>query len=216
MRKVMVGIPVLNGNDWVKKCVDSTYPQADDFLIIDNGADREGKIIIEPYKKIVNEKNIYVNPAWNQIMKAFLESDNNYLIIQNSDLILGASAINEIRKIDIAKDKTNIIAHQVDEFSNNPSEEIIDLGDGVPGIMIIMDKEMCKMVYPIPEDLKLWYGDNWIYCRLQKNGYKFILHKSIEVKHGLSKSINYLPDHEKGPIIDSDKNLWETKYKYLI
>jgi hypothetical protein len=71
-------------------------------------------------------------------------------------------------------------------------------------------------VYPIPDDLKLWYGDNWIYCKLQKAGYKFHIYKAIEGMHAVSKSVNYLSESERGPIIDSDKNLWENKYRYEI
>jgi hypothetical protein len=216
MRKVLVGIPVLNGHDWIEDCIKSSYSQADDFLIIDNGSNLLAKNIIEPYQKIVNETNIYVNSAWNQIMKYFLESDNDYLIIQNSDLLLREGSIDVIRNVDIDAEKVNILVHLVDKFSENPSDEIFDLGDGMAGVMIVLDKKMCEMVYPIPDDLKLWYGDNWIYCKLQKAGYKFHIYKAIEGMHAVSKSVNYLSESERGPIIDSDKNLWENKYRYEI
>jgi len=48
MRKVLVGIPVLNGHDWIEDCIKSSYSQADDFLIIDNGSNLLAKNIIEP------------------------------------------------------------------------------------------------------------------------------------------------------------------------
>lgn len=216
MRKILVGVPILNSNHWVEQALKAVAPQCDELLVIDNGATPQAKALIKPYNKIVNERNIYVNPAWNQIMKYYLESSHDYLVILNSDLILGKNAIDRIRRVNLDEEKVNILAHQVDNFSTVPTDETILLNDGQPGIMIVMNRTMCELVYPIPPDLRLWYGDNWVYCKLQKAGYKFVIYTAIEAKHGLSKSVNWLPDSERGAIIDSDKANWETKYRFMI
>ena len=71
-KKMLVGIPVFRLGNVASYTLNSVIDTPADVLIVDNGADADVKRAITAYpraKVIVNEKNEYVNFAWNQIMK---------------------------------------------------------------------------------------------------------------------------------------------------
>jgi GT2 family glycosyltransferase len=93
--KYLVGIPCLYGAGHTKEAIESVVNKPGvDLLLIDNGAEQSVKEVLHSYsnrlnvKIIINPVNIYVNPAWNQILNHFLNNKYDYLLIMNSDLIL--------------------------------------------------------------------------------------------------------------------------------
>lgn len=210
MRKILVGIPVIYCDECVKLCLESLSSQAADLIIVDNDSTPEIKKMIKDLPKIVNLKNVYVNPAWNQLMEYFLETDHDYLIILNSDMVLENGAIDKIKNIDIDSEKTIILPNVSD---HHISEGVLTIEWGFPGIMIVLTRKMVEMVYPIPETLKLWFGDDWIFKRLKKNGYQLQIHYGIKAKHSGSRSISSLKEAEA--LIECDKVNWENEEKNL-
>jgi hypothetical protein len=210
MRKILVGIPVIYCDECVKLCLESLSSQAADLIIVDNDSTPEIKKMIKDLPTIVNPKNVYVNPAWNQLMKYFLETDHDYLIILNSDMILENGAIDKIRNIDIDSEKTIVLPNVSD---HHISEGILTIDWGFPGIMIVLTRKMVEIVYPIPNTLKLWFGDDWVFKRLKKNGYQLQIHYGIKAKHSGSRSISSLKEAES--LIECDKVNWQTEEKNL-
>lgn len=94
--KFLVGIPCLSGADHCRAAIESViFKNNTHVLLIDNGAEKSVKNLLSSFfgmrnaDIIHNEKNIYVNPAWNQILDFFLNHSNcDYLLIMNSDLIV--------------------------------------------------------------------------------------------------------------------------------
>jgi hypothetical protein len=207
MPKVMVGIPVIYCPPCVQKCIDHLKNQDCEIFIIDNNAEPRIKQIIAPYKKTVNEKNVYVNPAWNQIIAEFLVSDNDILIIQNSDLYLKSDVISKVKSLDLDNDKIIPCLHLVNSFTECSRETHVVPG-GVAGVFIPLTRKMAELVYPIPAELKLWFGDNWIYEKLQKHGYELTVFSDLQATHQWSSSVNALPEAAK--IIEGDKIAWKT------
>lgn len=207
MKKILVGIPVIYCEECVSQCLDSIEPQADEILIVDNNSTEGIKKIISDKNKIVNPQNVFVNPAWNQIMEYFLKSENDILIILNSDMIVRNDALNIIRNINIDEDLSIVLPSQVKSFSQIPDSKIEEIPWGYPGIMIILTRKMCEIVYPIPDGIKLWFGDDWIYKNLKKAGYSLRIYSSIECIHSGSRSLFSLPDYSS--IIEDDKVKWE-------
>jgi GT2 family glycosyltransferase len=125
-------------------CVRKTKPTPADLelskhigeiILIDN-ANEYDKHITKKYDKIkvlAQETNIFVNPAWNQIMEKFLTSAHDYLIILNSDLVLKPGILNKIRETDIDYEKTIMLPNPVNEFSVNPPNTVDEIPGGFPG-----------------------------------------------------------------------------------
>lgn len=210
MKNVMVGIPVIYCEECVKLCLESLREQDSHVFIVDNDSTSEIKKMIESYPKLVNDRNLYVNPAWNQIMKYFLDSNYEKLIILNSDMILNNDVIEKISAINIDEDLSIVLPNVSDHDMNEGSLEI---EWGYPGIMIVLTQKMAKLVYPIPESLKIWFGDDWIYRRLIKNGYKLRIYYDIKAHHSGSRSIVSLK--EASEIIEQDKLNWIVEEKKI-
>lgn len=203
--KILVGIPVLYNDTTCLKAFRSVIEEAD-VLIIDNGAEDDVKQAIRIFKDelhghgifvIENEANKYVNPAWNQILKYFLDSEYyDQLIIMNSDLIMhkgwSQTLVNGISCVSTGGE------HKQDE----------EVFAGTPGIAIHLNKEMAKLVYPLPKSIKIWFGDQFIYEKIRKAGYKTIIRANWMVHHwhNGSQTCQKLPEFQE--IIAQDKLAW--------
>lgn len=212
MKKILVGIPVLYNGSVCLKAFKSVIDEAD-LLIIDNGSDADVKEVIN---KMLSEyqfttrvnvipysKNIYVNPAWSVILEYFLESEYEQLVIINSDLIVqpGWSKYLEDNVWCIVNGGTYSVDTEVFE--------------GIAGVFINFNKEMARLVYPLPESLKIWYGDTFIEKKFKKAGYKMIVKAGLlaDHVHGGIVTVGQLPEFQE--IIKQDMIEWET-IKYTI
>jgi hypothetical protein len=200
--KILCGIPVLYNGETCLKAFKSVI-QETDLLIIDNGSEIDVKQAIKqmwfeyPNVKVIqNERNIYVNAAWNQIIDYFLKSHYDQLIIMNSDLIMTAGWSKHL--------EDNISAIPSD--GTHKQDEIVF--NGTPGVFIQLNKEMAKLVYPIPESILVWFGDLWAYTKIRKAGYRTIVKANLIAQHwhNGSQTCQKLKNFQE--IIAQDKLAW--------
>jgi hypothetical protein len=78
---------------------------------------------------------------------------------------------------------------------------------GTPGVLICLNKTHANLVYPIPETLKVWFGDNWIYDGLRGVGYKTIIVNNLITYHSGSQNVSKVKGISE--IIEQDKIEWE-------
>lgn len=216
--KYLVGIPCLYGAGHTKEAIESVVNEQDvSVLLIDNGAEEEVVKIINHYSTmdnvfvIHNEENIYVNPAWNQIIEFFLKSDSDYLLIMNSDLVLHdywkmcigiyLNANPDIIPVPVISNDKSILNTKEKMYP-----EATEVFEGTPGVLIIINKEQAKHIYPIPEAIKVWFGDNWIYEGLRKLGYKTMVLSSLISYHSGSQNVSRVKGISE--IIEQDKIEW--------
>jgi len=204
--KITIGIPVIYCASCVSHCIGNIKNQDVELLFVDNNSDMAIKQLIRPYRTIVNPKNVYVNPAWNQLMAAFLESDRDLLIIMNSDLYVKHDLISKLKLLPLDEEKIIVCLNLASEFVEAP-RTVTKINGGAAGVFLALTKAMVKLVYPIPDSIKLWFGDNWIYQRLQKHGYQLTIYSDLQAKHGSSASVSVLP--EACEVIERDKVAWE-------
>lgn len=207
--KILVGIPCLYGPDNCFKAIESVFKEAN-VLLIDNGAEFGVKQTISYFKDstlkvfvFVNETNRYVNPAWNQIIEYFLGSDYDQLVIMNSDLVMREGWS------DYIQDGISCVptdgSHLIDTISH----------EGTTGVFIHLNKEMARLVYPIPDGIRIWYGDTWIYEKIKKAGYRAVIRAGMlceHIGHG-SQTLKLLP--ERTEIIAQDQLAWAEIVKNL-
>lgn len=204
---IMIGIPVIYNANCVRTCIEHLQGQNAEVFIVDNNSDKTIKKIIEPYRKIVNPENVYVNPAWNQIIEEFLKTDHDVVVIMNSDLYLKHDVVHKLSQLGLDKDKIIACLNLVDKFSEC-ERQITYARDGIAGVFIPLTKKMAKAVYPIPPEIKIWFGDNWIYEKLKKIGYQFAIFNDLQARHIWSSSVGVLPEAHQ--VIEQDKLAWLT------
>lgn len=213
--KILIGIPVVTGAVHCKAAIDSVKNGAD-VLVIDNGADEEVKLLLNSYAEderinvSVNPKNIYVNPAWNQIIAYFItHPEYDRLIIMNSDLSMGY-LWDSVCRAQWDKDKDAILVPVINANEQiPPAPYLLDaqiVTEGTPGVFITLTRKQANIVYPIPETLKIWFGDNWIFSILRGCGYKTIIPPNLNTTTQWSQTIKRVP--EAAEIIEQDKIEW--------
>lgn len=154
----------------------------DEILIIDNSLkgyhfDNEKVRVITP------KENLFVNPSWNLGVQ---EAKNEYICLANDDIKIPENLCTKV--IENMKNEYGIIGIDESAIINTRDEkknEIIDINNIEPQIIerikieptrfrclwfaIIMFFKKENYV-PIPEDLKIFFGDDWIFYQAKKLG----------------------------------------------
>ena len=135
----------------------------DEIILIDNaGKFFEYYEALDKVKLVQVEENIYVNPAWNLGIKI---AKNNLVVLVNDDInfdtnIFGVIDENILNQFGIVGMGEGNYKEEIDE-TKGPYLDVWKPGvnDWGWGCMILLDK---KNWIDIPEDIKIWYGDNII------------------------------------------------------
>jgi len=135
----------------------------DEIILIDNaGKFFEYYEALDKVKLVQVEENIYVNPAWNLGIKI---AKNNLVALVNDDInfdtnIFGVIDENILNQFGIVGMGEGNYKEEIDE-TKGPYLDVWQPGvnDWGWGCMILLDK---KNWIDIPEDIKIWYGDNII------------------------------------------------------
>ncbi len=213
--KILLSIPCLYGAAHTKEAIQSVSNNTLDLLLIDNGADPDVKSVLNWYetnysnvKVIHNANNIYVNPAWNQALSYFLEHrEYTHLVLMNSDLILDKDWLMNI-KTWLANNPNDICLPTITEGRTGHTGEQTGtiVHEGTPGVFIMLNREHVKIVNPIPKEIVLWFGDNFIFSVLRELGYNTVILNNFCAYHYWSANVSKLP--EAGEIIERDKKAW--------
>lgn len=228
--RILIGIPCIVNPHVIKETVQAIlYKPNVHIILIDNGADHDVKDLLAHYATYENvnvwnnDKNEFVNKAWNQLMRYFLGSElHDRLIIMNSDLVMHINwniildmmwkeGPDLILTPTLVDDKTEMFR------SSYRTKEKVD-SPNPAGVFITLNKRQCELVHPIPEEIKVWFGDTWIYQILDAFTYKVFAPKSLKAFHHTSESIKRVPGVYE--IIEEDKIAWhdivEPKMQKLI
>lgn len=216
--KILVAIPCLYGVDHTREAINSVINKPDvDLLLIDNGAEQGVKILIENTKStgnlytIHNPENIYVNPAWQQAINCFLGGTWDYLIIMNSDIIMHKEWDKVLKNwwTNNPEDILIPVMTQDKNFAdfNKRTSYGLEVSEGTPGVFITLSRKQAEIINPLPSELKVWFGDNWIYEILRGCGYKTIVVGNLLSYHYWSQNVQKVAGISE--LIEEDKRQWE-------
>ena len=147
-------------------------PFINEIIIIDNNPESKPDFIdgISKIKLLSKGYNTYINPAWNWGVS---ESKNDKLIIANDDIIIDSKVFHKsLEMISEKLDEGNITIwnkHNPNELKTENNLEIEETGNKLiygNGIIFFTNKKYYK---PIPNELKLYFGDNFIFNHSDKN-----------------------------------------------
>lgn len=204
--KLLTIVPVLHDAVWTKLCLDKIKG---DLLVIDNGADEQVKDVIKDYDVLRNDENIFVNPVWNQAIRFFLRSDYDLLALICSDVVMMANWEDFVLRFFDGNMMIPTVINGIPERMENilvMDDKHIEVTEAA-GLFFIFNKRMARIVYPLPETIKIWFGDNWIFKKLMDKDIKINLYDNLYCMHGNSRSI--APMFEEGTrIIEQDKKEW--------
>lgn len=172
---ILVGVPCYKDGPMVDRCLRSLMEPKVQLLIVDNGSPPDVKQAIEGCGIIIrNDVNRYVNPAWNQIMRFFLARPGRYdlLVIANSDLVLDPGWAADLRAYRQANHHDQII-YGIDAPRQRRSA----------GTFFAMTHQVIAASCPIPDDLLVMGGDDFIFSVGIGSGYAEHVVDSITMTH---------------------------------
>jgi hypothetical protein len=139
--------------DFYEKCL-----FIEEIIIIDNDPDNSPNLEYNKVKKYTKGTNILVNPAWNWGRSL----SKHKLILANDDII-----INDISKILNLLLNTDYDIVGVDTKNYNENIRIDDIDHRIHGYGVFM---YVKNYFYIPEQIKIWYGDDFLFFHNKKRG----------------------------------------------
>lgn len=167
------------------------------IIIIDNTYDQTCKLNNLSYKiHIINgaDKKYYVNQAWNLGISM---SSSEYYCLLNDDVLMHSNLIDEAfsvlddKNISLLTVKTmnnvNINEFDSDYASNVPATYTTDIPNFNRQGWIMFGRT--KDWINIPPELKIFYGDDFIYREARKNGSVVMIDNHV-VSHFQSSSMN--------------------------
>jgi glycosyltransferase involved in cell wall biosynthesis len=192
-----------------------------EIIVINNSCDTSKLEVFKSFKKVsvINtQKNIYVNPAWNLGMS---KASGKYFLIMNDDVILVKNtiqkcidALNADPNIGILTVKTavnkdlNSYLFEEKETQKKPPKLTSKIdNNGRHGWFMMGEAKHWK---DVPDQFKLFYGDDLIYKGFSELGKKnMMVEEGTLISHFQSTSImNEAFQKEKKPIADQDHLNW--------
>lgn len=187
MSKLSVIIPTLQNNT---KVLNNLLLQlnndisVDEIILIDNS--KKGITLkLDKLKIITPESNLYVNPSWNLGVK---QAKNDFIGLINDDIELPEDYCSKVTKfisedIGILGMNSKFIV-KFDTAEKQQDEELyitpVNKREYSFGILMFLHK---KNYHEIPDDIKVWYGDDYIFLKNQINRKQNYILSGIYVKH---------------------------------
>ena len=191
------------------------------ILIYDNGSkpSYEHKIEDNNFSYHRNEENIYVNPAWNDIFDLI---QTKYLTLLNNDCFIESNGyfndiINHMEKNDIILStcktknipKYNLLIkyfYKLLFFSYRNKPLLFTDNARRQGWLMTLNLDIYKSLdYKIPNYLKLWYGDDWIWSQIMKNKLRYAIYTNRYALHIRSASSSKFMNIIEEDIINIEK-----------
>lgn len=182
---VLIGIPCYKDGPMVDRCLRSIREPKVQLLIVDNGSAADVKAALAGSGIVIrNDINRYVNPAWNQMMEFFLARSARYdlLVLANSDVVMDVGWAAKLR------------AHRAHDRREQIVFGKIDVKHASSGAFFAMTREVVRAVCPIPDDLLIYGGDDFIFEVNRRVGFAESVLPSITLFHVVSGTISKSPE----------------------
>jgi GT2 family glycosyltransferase len=151
---------------------------------------------------IRNSENRGVNAAWNQLLKAALEHGASIICLANNDILAGPQWLDPVTR-ELAKDDKRYFLPNggfYDElkFDEEVRSRLPSLAGKIQparaGWCVFFRADAVRLFLPIPERMKLWYGDDYFHWILGKHGYRCQTLMDSCCLHYVSKSVDEYPN----------------------
>lgn len=171
-----------------------------EIIIIDNSCS-SFKTEFSKVKVHVPEKNLFVNPAWNLGIK-LSSPEFKYFGILNDDIIFQKNLFEQVHAF-LEKASDNVGLLGIDCIANTPKAQF----DTYPDNTVVNIQETSKLegffgsaffgdkknYFEIPDEMKVFYGDHFLFTRNIQAGHKNYKISNIGVKHLESLSSHSSP-----------------------
>lgn len=198
---ITVVMPVYNQIQYTKNILTRTSLnkiKPTEFIIIDNNSSENIKKIVNKFKNklnityIKNDINIGVNPAWNLGLKL---AKTKYISILNNDLVLNnlfykkiIDAFNLNENIGIVCPKTIKNPYKINEKDDHSKVKLIPMKKR-EGWAFTIKKEIIDKIKLIPNELKFFCGDDYLFYMTKYLNYKIMKMTNNQIYHWKNQTL---------------------------
>lgn len=227
----------------VRSILDNSPHGTYNFVFVDNGSTdgtRDYLPTVPDSHIITNQENNYVNPAWNQGFEFILNNNiGDYICLCNNDIVAGTGWLSPIlnafetrlSELYIPTSNTQLYIptsnthpftafhhhHELEQYTRTLQDKPLKFTPVIHpfvGFCMFFRKKHIEYFYPIPHELKILRGDDWIVDNLFHRSVVPMLVSHCAVYHFISVTQRSL---SIGNITSSDANLFnricDTEYK---
>jgi len=218
---ISVVIPVLNQlfltSNLLKYISENTVKPAKIFLI-DNNSSEDIKSAVDCYKDlnivyIKQRKNYGVNAAWNIGIQF---SEEGIISFLNNDIIIPKFFFEYIEELmtknpkvgicvpTTVKDKSSVLT--IDSYSDIRTSP---LGKR-EGWAFTMRTSLARVCFPIPKELKFFFGDDYLFGRTLEMGYTVVKMENNPIYHYGSVTLSEeIGDSKTLELLKDERKVWE-------
>lgn len=148
-------------------------------------------------------RNIGVNPAWNLLLGTALGMNVDMIVLVNNDVIVGPAWLDAPAR-ELARDDNwsyflpNGEFTKVAGFDESVRSSLPALAGrrapGRAGWCLFFTPAMVRWFHPLPHELVLWFGDDWMHYKLNEHGYSCEVLMDSCALHFVSKTVGEYPD----------------------
>ncbi|MCH9755540.1 MAG: glycosyltransferase [Gammaproteobacteria bacterium] len=211
MAKVAICVPCWNNVWYTRQMVSSVLRNSAGhqcfFVFLDNGSTDDTVAYLRSVPGVAHlirkDHNTGVNPAWNEILDHALPHKPDVVCLANNDILVGPQWLDAVSAEITKDDKRYFLPNG--QFTN-PKTFDADVRRSLPNLQgtkparagwcMFFHPSALPLFLPIPAELKLWYGDDWIHHKLQKAGYKCEAVMKTCCLHYVSKTIQFYPGRD--------------------
>lgn len=199
MEKMGIQIVNINNLEYTKNVVSDLFRQTMpfDLTIIDQNSTEEGtdEFLCDLFRNhdvmvIKNRRNVELNYLWNLFHK---HSKSEYLCFLNNDIRLTPNFVEDTIHIFEKVRRVGAVIHSTNHprYKNITELDYIVLDDQyVQGWDFTLRREV---FVNIPDDLKFFGGDDWLFNKMYAQGYKTACALSSPIIHYNAQSRKYYP-----------------------
>ena len=196
------------------------HDKVGELIIIDNAKEDRPDYEFLSHKKVKileQEQNIFVNPAWNLGVK---KAKNAKICLMSDDIVFDTDVFDLVH--DQITEKNGVIGPLQNSIKTfyvksplmelNPIKDVDNLWEGFGTLMFFHKKNYL----PIPEELKIYWGDTWIWdynaiqCRQNYALNKFCLFTKMRTSSGLFKETT---DEEEKKYLSLFNEMYQNNFK---
>lgn len=166
-------LPTLQRSPWLLPVLDiyREHPLVAEVIVINNAGPRAPLPRLGPKVRVLDQdENIFVNPAWNLGAR---EAQSEHLIVSNDDVLFPPSLIDAVA-CRLGPSVGMIGPHTRCRHTERGRPPIfVPAYERKPlyGVLFFMARSSWV---PIPDDLLVWCGDDWLFSRQTERNYFFV------------------------------------------
>lgn len=207
---------------WLQSIRRNTAGHEVKLFLIDNGSTDGTGRLFQSYNPTYferHENNDSIHISWNKLLREAVKHGPELIVLSNNDLLVGPgwadAALREVRKNPKRYFLPNGSIGSYDTFDADVRAASLpqNTTPARAGWFLMFPPEALSIFLPVPEELILWYGDDYIHTKLQAAGYTCEAIQDCCVLHHGSVTVFRRPDYNK--IVERDRELFSRIFKEM-